>query len=109
MMISRERLQAAVRNGRVAFDLEGNPVDLADPGIDGPAILVVAPVTDAVKRLRGDSVESLDRDRMWVVEAIVLDHEVVEVLGPEDMTAEELWRAVTAAGHTWQVSPTSSL
>ena len=108
-MISKDRLLAAVNDGKVALDTEGNPVDLADLGGDGPATLVVTSVTDAVKRLRGDVVESLDRDRMWVVVAIVLAQEVLETLGPDEMSAEELWRAVTGAGYTWRISPTSSL
>lgn len=91
------------------FDTEGNPFDSVDPQSDGPATLVVAPVTDAVKRLRGDAVESLDRDGMWMVVAIVLDQEVLDSLGQGEMTAEELWLSVSAAGYTWEISPTSSL
>lgn len=94
---------------RVVFDTDGHPVASFDPGLRGPATLVVAPVTDAVKRLSGDVVESLDRDSMWVVEAIVLEREVLDLLGPGEMTADQLWQAVTNAGYSWRVIPTSSL
>lgn len=107
-MISRERLLAALTDGRVAFDAEGTPVDLPVAGVEGQASAIVAPVTDAVKQVRGDFVESLDRGGMWVVEVMVLDREVIEALGQEEMTARELWQAVTDIGHTWQLSSTSS-
>lgn len=107
-MISRERLLAALTDGRVAFDAEGTPVDLPEVGLEGHAYAVVVPVTDAVKQMRGDVVESLDRGGMWVVEVMVLDREVIEALGQEEMTAQELWQAVTDIGRTWQLSSTSS-
>lgn len=107
-MISKERLLSAIVDGRVAFDAEGTPVEAPDAGIDGEAFAVVAPVTDAVKRMQGDVVVSLDRGEMWVVELMVLDREVIEALGPVEMTAGELWQAVTDAGHIWRLSSTSS-
>lgn len=107
-MISRERLLATLTDGRVAFDAEGTPVDRSELAVEGEAVAVVAPVTDAVKQMRGDVVESLDRGGMWVVEVMVLDRAVIEALGKDEMTARELWRAVTDAGHTWQLIPTSS-
>lgn len=107
-MISKERLLAAVEHGRVAFDSDGNPVDPPEIDVGFPATAQVAPVTDAVKRLRGDVVESLDRDSLWTVEIMVLEREVLESLDPEEMTAGEVWLAVIRAGYTWQISPSSS-
>lgn len=107
-MISTTRLLGSIRDGRVAFDTQGNPVEIDLAIVHGPASLLVAPVTDAVKRMRGGVVESLDRDQMWVVEAMVLETDVLQALGDVGLTAEELWRAVEQAGFSWQVSPTSS-
>ncbi len=103
-----ERLLAALTDGRVAFDNQGNPVDTPEIGVEGQASAVVAPVTDAVKQLRGEVVESLDRGGMWAVEVMVLDREVIEALGQDEMTAGELWQAVTDAGYSWQLSSASS-
>jgi len=109
VMISTARLLDSLRDGRVAFDTQGDPVEVDVTNVHGPASLLVAPVTDAVKRLRDGLVESLDRDQMWVVEAIVLEGDVLQSLGEVDLTAEQLWLAVEEAGFSWQVSPTSSL
>lgn len=102
------KLLGSLHGGYVAFDTQGNPVEVDIADVRGPATLLVAPVTDAVKRLRDGVVESLDRDEMWVVEAMVLERDVLRDLGEVDLTADELWVAVEEAGFTWQVSPTSS-
>lgn len=108
-MISTARLAGSMEEGRVAFDTHGDPVEVDVAMLRGPATLLVTPVTDAVKRLRDGVVESLDRDEMWVVEAMALESEVLDALGEVEVTAEELWLAVEEAGFAWQVSPTSSL
>jgi hypothetical protein len=107
-MISTARLLGALHGGHVAFDTQGNPVEIGIADARGPATVLVAPITDAVKRLRDGVVESLDRDEMWVVEAMVLEGHVLRLLGEVDLTADELWAAVEDAGFAWQVSPTSS-
>lgn len=107
-MISTAKLLGSLHGSHVAFDTQGNPVEVDIADVRGPATLLVAPVTDAVKRLRDGVVESLDRDEMWVVEAMVLERDVLRDLGGVDLTADELWVAVEEAGFTWQVSPTSS-
>ena len=107
-MISTARLVGSLREGRVAFDTQGDPVDIDLASVHGPAALLVAPVTDAVKRLRDGVVESLDRDQMWAVEEMVLEGDVLQSLGEVELTAEELWLAVEEAGFSWQVSPTSA-
>jgi hypothetical protein len=107
-MISTTRLLGSIADGRVAFDTQGNPVEIDLAIVHGPATLLVAPVTDAVKRMSGGVVESLDRDQMWVVEAIALEADVLVALGEVELTAEELWQAVDQAGFSWQISPTSS-
>lgn len=92
----------------MAFDKHGNPLEIEIPGDIGPAALLVAAAVDAVKRLDGDTVESLDRDQMWLVEAIVLNRVVLRRLGDLEVTAEDLLIAVRDAGYSWQISPISS-
>ncbi len=74
----------------------------------GRPFFIVAPVTDAVKRVEAGVVRSLDRDDMWSVEAIVLSHEVLSRLEDREMTVEDLMAAVGDLGYDWEVSPTSS-
>ncbi|HEX6299403.1 MAG TPA: hypothetical protein VF148_02940 [Acidimicrobiia bacterium] len=107
-MISTSRLAGSLRGNWVAFDKSGNPLEIDIPGDIGPAALLVSQVTDAVKRLDGDTVESVDRDQMWLVEAIVLNSVVLRRLGHLEATPEELLAAVREAGYSWQISPFSS-
>lgn len=108
-MISIERLRANLAGGWAAFDRRGEPVDVDIPGGVGPALFLVTPVTDAVKRVDGDHVTSLDRDGMWAVEAIVLNDEILSRLELREMTADELVDAVRELGYEWAVSPISDL
>ena len=94
---------------RAVFDKDGNLLDIEIPSELGPAALLVAPVTDAVKRVDDDRVESLDRDQMWLVEAIVLHRDILDRLEDREMIAGDLLTAVRDAGHSWQVSPISGL
>lgn len=93
----------------MVFDRQGNPADVDVSHARGRAILVVAPVTDAVKGVEEGRVESLDRDRMWAVEAIALDKVVVEQLGVDDLSVEELLAAVPRMGYSWEISPNVDL
>lgn len=106
--ISTSRLADNLRGDWVAFDEHGNPLEIDIPGDIGPAALLVSTVTDAVKRCDGDTVESLDRDQMWLVEAIVLNSVVLRRLGDLEATPEELLSAVREVGYSWQISPFSS-
>jgi hypothetical protein len=107
-MISTSRLAGSLRGNWVAFDKHGNPLEIDIPGDIGPAALLVSSVTDAVKRLEGDTVKSLDRDQMWLVEAMVLNRVVLSRLGDLEATPEDLLSAVREAGYSWQISPFSS-
>ena len=106
--ISTSRLAGNLRGSWVAFDKHGDPLEIEIPRDVGPAALLVSPVTDAVKRMDGDTVESLDRDQMWLVEAIVLNIVVLRRLGDLEATPEELVSAVREAGYSWQISPFAS-
>lgn len=108
-MISPSRLAQSIVGDRAVFDQHGNLLDIDIPSGVGPATLLVAPVTDAVKRLDDDRVESLDRDQMWLVEAIVLHRDILDHIGDREIDAEDLLTAVRDAGHSWQVSPISGL
>lgn len=108
-VISIERLRANLDGGWVAFDRRGVPVHAEIPGEVGPAFFVVTPVTEAVKRVEGGQVSSLDRDGMWGVEAIVVNDEILSRLEGREMTVDELVEAVRALGYRWEVSQTSDL
>ena len=107
-MISTSNLAAGLVENWVAFDKNGNLLDIEIPGDIGPAALMVTPVTDAVKRVEEDIVESMDRNRMWSVEAIVLNRIVVERFEPTELSAEELLAMVREMGFSWQISPISA-
>lgn len=104
-VISIPRLRERIVGDRVVFDRQGKPADVDVSQASGQAILVVAPVTDAVKRVEGGRVESLDRDRMWALEAIALDMVVVEQLDVDELSVEELLAAVPRMGYSWEISP----
>jgi hypothetical protein len=108
-MISPSRLTHGTVGERAVFDKHGNLLDIDISSDIGPAALLVAPVTDAVKRVDDNGVESLDRDQMWLVEAIVLHRDILDGLEDREMMAEDLLTAVRDAGHSWQVSPISAL
>lgn len=104
-MISIKRLTQILVGDWVVFDERGDPVDAEVPTSTGEAALLVSPSTDAVKCIVDGAVHSLDRDQMWVVEAVVLNREVLDRLDHETMDLEDLLRAVSGLGYSWQVSP----
>lgn len=103
-VISISRLRARIAGDRVVFDRQGNPTSVDLSRVNGRAILVVAPVTDAVKRVEEGRVESLDRDRMWAIEAIALEKVVVEQFDVDELSVEELLAAVPQMGYSWEIS-----
>lgn len=108
-MISIARLTELLDGDWAVFDKHGNPVGLPVPGDVGPAALLVSDVTEALKRVNEEGlvVESVDRRRMWAVEAIVLNRIVLRRLTDGDMSMEDLMEAVRAAGFAWQIRPIS--
>jgi len=107
-VISISRLRDSLVGDRVAFDYRGEVLERDVLVPSGPASLLVAPVTDAVKRRDGDVVVSLDRDTVWAVAGIVLHGEVLQKLDEDEIGAGELLEAVEGLGYTWQVIPTSA-
>ena len=108
-VISISRLLERSEGGLVVFDPGGRPLDIDLPADMVSPALLVAPVTDAVKRVEDGRMESLDREQMWSVRAIVLDAELLADLGDRDLGAEDLMDAVRDLGYTWQVNPVSDL
>lgn len=109
-MISTQELKSRLTGNWVAIDKHGQPVIYEVPADIGPATLAVAPVTDALKRVdEADRVvESVDKNTVWSVVAIVLNAIVLNRLPEDSFTAEELIEAVRDAGFAWQISPTSA-
>lgn len=105
LVISTSSLAESLLGDWAAFDERGEPVDVEIPRSIGPAAFLVSPVTDAVKRIEADVIESLDRDGMWAVEAIVLNRVVLTRLGERELNVEELIAAVRELGYSWQISP----
>ncbi len=88
------------------LDSEGNRLGL-EPGEDwGDAVLLVAPVTDALKSVtEGIVTGSIDRDGVLAVEGIGLSSAVVEGLSAVPKTFEETYRVVLRLGFTWETRP----
>lgn len=88
----------------------GTLLDWEVPPHAGPATLLVSRVTDAVKRVEPEGLisGSVDRDRLWVVDAFILNRVVLDDLrcGPVDPDA--LLDAVRETGIAWQVVLTPS-
>jgi hypothetical protein len=84
----------------VAVDTAGRdlevPQDVVTPS------LLVADVSEAVKRVEGDKVtEDLDRGQLWLVRGLAVDRLVMESVSEGTLTMAELIREVEAAGHVW--------
>jgi hypothetical protein len=108
LVISIAELRIGVADGRVIFDRTGALVDAPASPDTGPATLLVSEMTDALKTVEAGRITgSIDRAQVWVVEAIVLDREVLDHLQGE-VTVEELIGQVREAGFDWQISPTSA-
>lgn len=109
-MISVEKLLDQLKGEWVAFDRHGQAVEYEIPKDIGPATLSVSAVTDALKQVdEADRVVgSVDRETVWMVDAVVLNSIVLRRLPMTSFTIEELLEAVREAGFVWQISPTSA-
>lgn len=107
-MIDISTLREALVDGEnwVIFDSSGDLLHDDLPRSAGPATLVVAPVTDAVKRVAdGRVVGSIERSGLWRVHAFVLNRIVLDKLGRGAYEARDLIEAVAATGISWQAVP----
>jgi len=98
-------LRALIEAGepRVVIDASGELLDQGAVPLLGSAVLIVLPVTEAVKVVVGSVVhESLDRDTLWSIDGFVLGREVVLALGDDVTTTEDLIAAVPEAGFEWE-------
>jgi hypothetical protein len=92
----------------VAFDNAGALVSGTSPPKGDFALLLVRPVTDAVKEIDGARVRaSVDREGLWLVEGFSVDRKVIEAVGPRPITSDELIAAVEDAGFEWKVVDSS--
>ena len=111
-MVSFGRLVelAEERDGWVVVDPWGQVVDLSLPKGMAPATLLVAPVTEALKRVseEGMVIGAIDRDQVWEVAAFALSHHALRRLDGEFTSAHHLYRAVNEAGLVWQARPLRS-
>lgn len=108
-MISTAHLVEHLADRWVAFDKHGAILNIDVPGDIGPAALLVSPVTDALKEVddNGRVIGSVDRSKMWSVDAIVLNEIAVRRLDQDSYSAGDLIAAVRQSGLVWQVRPTS--
>ena len=107
-VIDISTLRAALVDGEnwVIFDPSGRVLHDDVPRAAGPATLVVAPLTDAVKRVAdGKVVGSMDRSGLWRVHALLLNRIVLDKLGSGTFEARDLIDAVAATGISWQAVP----
>ena len=105
-MIDSRKLRRRVADGRVvAVDSDGRDLDRIPHGLGAPTLLV-APVSEAVKRVEHERlVEDLDRSALWQVRGIVVDCAVVESMPDGSFTMGELIEQVRDAGHVWVTTP----
>ncbi len=103
MISSRELIeQAPIGATRFGVDVDGRPLHGVLPESNAPA-LIVGPVTDAVKLVdAGSIVHHVDRDTLWAVEGLILDHAVLEAIPDFAGSAAELIEAVGEAGLAWE-------
>jgi hypothetical protein len=104
-VIDSQRLsQLATADPVVVVDHNGLPLDrdLLPDDLPVPGLLV-GPVTEAVKRVKGGRlIADLDRDSLWAVRGFVLDSTIVGALGDGEFAALDLIGAVSAAGFRWR-------
>lgn len=104
LAVLRESL--AEQGDWVMFDSDGNILHGEVPPSAGPATLIVTPVTDAVKAVEHGMVTgSIDRSKLWRVEAFLLNRIALDKLGDGSVDVDSL---LDAAGISWQVVPRSA-
>jgi len=93
---------------RIGFDSNGVPIDDGRLSTAGSAVLHVAAVEEAVKRVEGETiVESVNRETLWSVRWFELDRALVLELGAGRFQPGDLIEAVKTMGHQWKVIPVS--
>lgn len=104
-VISITQLRASTDADPVVFDVSGSPISPAAPAEPGPAVIVVSEPTETLKRVDQDDVlgESVDRSAMWVIEAVVLDREVLDRIDADELTIDDLLETVRRLGYEWRV------
>lgn len=99
-------LEAALDDGDwVVARPDGQIVEMEIPKNIGPATMMVRAVTDALKSTDGGLITgSIDRGKVWAVEAFALNRVVVQRLEGEELTVQELHDQVVGRRLAWQMS-----
>lgn len=96
------RLLLARKEDMPGFDPTGDPAEM--PPAEGPAVMVVSPVTDAMKLVHADLVAGpIDRETVGRAIGFALSRSVLERLGEGSYDAAGLIEAVGALGVDWTV------
>lgn len=103
-VIEVSELRAALDDGSswVFVDHRGHILDMQNPGGIGPATMLVVPVDEALKRIDGDTITSIDREGAWAVTGFALNRVVIDRLEPGSLTPTELHDIIVAIGLSWQ-------
>jgi len=90
----------------LVVDSEGNRIDVS-PGPDwGPAVLLVEPVTDALKEVVGGKIiGQIDRAQVLAVVGFGLSDEIVDLLSTIPNRSRDIHRAVLQLGYQWEAIP----
>ncbi len=99
----RPRLLLGLGRDPVSFGVTGEEGD--PPTLDGPAVMVVAPVTDALK-LVVDGVVSgpIDRERVAIAVSFSVSRDLLERLGDGQFDAAGLIESIRSLGAEWAIS-----
>lgn len=109
MMGPGSKLHARMREseGGLVVTVGGEVVEGADTSALSSPTLLVAPVTDALKKIsvRGLVEGHLDRDDAWVVVGYYLDDRTSHILGSEGVRVDQIQRRVNKLVGKWAAHP----
>lgn len=99
----RPSLLLARSGDPLAFDTAGEPAEA--PSAAGAAVLVAAPVTDALKAVSDGLITgSIDRRTVAAVVSFSVSREILERLSGRTFSASEFVEAVVALGVEWAMA-----
>lgn len=88
----------------LVIDTHGLELNLIPHPKWGPAVMLVSPVTDALKEVEGGRVVgSQDRERVALVTGFAISGEVLQGLGVLPATPELIHQAVMDLGYVWEM------
>ena len=88
----------------MSFDAAGNEAEPSS--VEGPAVIFVAPVTDALKSVREGVVSgSIDREEVGRAVAFSVSRDLLEQLDEKALEASGLIAAIRVLGADWVIVP----